>query len=60
VIHSHVEGSPRLRVEQAVQAIDRHVTNLDPGERSPRYQLGGSGKQDVSRRRRLFALETSP
>jgi hypothetical protein len=30
MIHSHVEGSPRLRVEQAVQAIDRHVTNLDP------------------------------
>jgi hypothetical protein len=30
MIRSHVEGSPRLRVEQAVQAIDRHVTNLDP------------------------------
>ena len=26
VIHSHVKGSPRLRVEQAVQAVDRHTT----------------------------------
>jgi hypothetical protein len=26
VIHSHVESSPGFRVEQAVQAVDRHAT----------------------------------
>ena len=35
VIHSHVEGSPRLRVKQAVQAIDRHVSHLNH-ERGPK------------------------